>query len=209
MKTIGLIGGMSWESTLEYYKIINERVKERVGGLHSAKCVVFSFDFEEIEELQHQGNWGKLTELMVDAARRLEKIGAELVLICTNTMHKTADDVQSAIGIPLIHIMDVTAERIKEKGLKRVGLLGTRFTMEEDFYKKRLTEKHGIDVVVPNEEEKELIHNVIYNELCLGIIKLESKTRFKEIIRSLVFKRSRGNHPWVYRNTSPDEAGGC
>ena len=192
MKTISLIGGMSWESTLEYYKIINERVKERVGGLHSAKCVVFSFDFEEIEELQHQGNWGKLTELMVDAARRLEKIGAELVLICTNTMHKTADDVQSAIGIPLIHIMDVTAERIKEKGLKRVGLLGTRFTMEEDFYKKRLTEKHGIDVVIPNEEERELIHSVIYNELCLGITKPESKTRFKEIIRNLVSNGAEG-----------------
>ena len=155
-------------------------------------CRVFAFDFEEIEELQHQGNWGKLTELMVDAARRLEKIGAELVLICTNTMHKAAGDVQSAIGIPLIHIMDVTVERIKEKRLKRVGLLGTRFIMEEDFYKKRLTVKHGIDVVIPNEEERELIHNVIYNELCLGITKPESKTRFKKIIRNLVSNGAEG-----------------
>jgi len=155
-------------------------------------CRIFAFDFEEIEELQHQGNWGKLTELMVDAARRLEKIGAELVLICTNTMHKAAGDVQSAIGIPLIHIMDVTVERIKEKRLKRVGLLGTRFIMEEDFYKKRLTVKHGIDVVIPNEEERELIHNVIYNELCLGITKPESKTRFKKIIRNLVSNGAEG-----------------
>ena len=129
---------------------------------------------------------------MVDAARRLEKIGAELVLICTNTMHKAAGDVQSAIGIPLIHIMDVTVERIKEKRLKRVGLLGTRFIMEEDFYKKRLTVKHGIDVVIPNEEERELIHNVIYNELCLGITKPESKTRFKKIIRNLVSNGAEG-----------------
>lgn len=192
MKTIGLIGGMSWESTLEYYKILNESVKERVGGLHSARCVVYSFDFEEIEELQHQGNWNKLTELMIEAAQKLEKTGAELIIICTNTMHKMADEVQRAIKIPLIHIADATAEVAKEKRLKKVGLLGTKFAMEEDFYKKRITEKHGIEVIIPNKDERELIHNVIYNELCLGILNPESKARFKEIVENLISNGAEG-----------------
>ncbi len=192
MKTIGLIGGMSWESTLEYYKILNESVKERVGGLHSAKSIIYSFDFEEIEELQHQGNWNKLTELMIEAAQKLEKIGAELIIICTNTMHKMADEVQRAVKIPLIHIADATAEVAKEKGLKKVGLLGTKFTMEEDFYKKRITEKHGIEVIIPNKDERELIHNVIYNELCLGILSPESKARFKEIVENLISNGAEG-----------------
>lgn len=192
MKTIGLIGGMSWESTLEYYKILNESVKERVGGLHSARCVVYSFDFEEIEELQHQGNWNKLTELMIEAAQKLEKTGAELIIICTNTMHKMADEVQRAIKIPLIHIADATAEVTKEKRLKKVGLFGTKFTMEEDFYKKRITEKHGIEVIIPNKDERELIHNVIYNELCLGILNPESKARFKEIVENLISNGAEG-----------------
>lgn len=192
MKTAGLIGGMSWESTLEYYRIMNEAVKEKLGGLHSAKCIIYSFDFEEIEKLQHEGRWKELAEIMADAARRLEKAGADFVVICTNTMHKVAEEVQKSISIPLLHIADVTAEKIKEKGLKKVGLLGTRFTMEEGFYRERLKEKHGIDVIIPKENERELVHRVIYDELCLGIVKRESKERFKEIIEGLVSRGAEG-----------------
>ena len=192
MKTAGLIGGMSWESTLEYYRIMNETVKEKLGGLHSAKCIIYSFDFEEIERLQHEGKWDKLAEIMINAAQRLEKAGADFVIICTNTMHKVADEVQRSISIPLLHIADVTAEKIKEKGLKKVGLLGTRFTMEEGFYRERLRKKHGIDVVIPEENEREFVHRVIYDELCLGIVKHESKEKFKEIIEGLVSRGAEG-----------------
>ncbi|AEA47817.1 aspartate/glutamate racemase family protein [Archaeoglobus veneficus] len=191
MKTIGLIGGMSWESTLEYYRIINETVKEKLGGLHSAKCIIYSVDFEEIEKLQHEGKWKELTEVMIDAAQRLEKAGADFVIICTNTMHKVAEEVQEGISIPLLHIADVTAEKIKEKGLRNVGLLGTKFTMEEDFYKKKLGES-GIEVIIPEEDERVVVHSVIYNELCQGIIRQESKERFKEIIGNLVSKGAEG-----------------
>ncbi|HAF29230.1 MAG TPA: aspartate racemase [Bacteroidales bacterium] len=186
MKTIGLIGGMSWESSLEYYRIINEKVKKELGGLHSAQSLMYSVDFEQIKVLQHEGKWGELTEIMIDAAKRLEKGGAEIIVICTNTMHKMADDVQKNINLPLIHIADTTAQSIKTQKLKKIGLLGTKFTMEQDFYKKRLTEKHGLDVVIPNDEDRDIVHQIIYKELCLGSIKNESKKEYVRIINNLV-----------------------
>ena len=192
MRTIGLIGGMSWESSQEYYRIINETVKERLGGLHSAKIIMYSVDFEEIEKLQHQGKWKELTELMIDAAQRVKKAGADFVVLCTNTMHKMADEVQKNIRIPLLHIADATAEKIKEKGLGEIGLLGTKFTMEEDFYKGRLKEKYGLDVIIPNEEERQIVHDVIYKELCMGEIKQSSKEQFKKIIQNLVSNGAEG-----------------
>ncbi len=192
MKIIGLIGGMSWESSQEYYRIINETVKEMLGGFHSAKIIMYSVDFEEIEKLQHQGKWRELTELMIDAARRIERGGADFVVICTNTMHKMADDVQKNIKIPLLHIADVTAEKIKEKGLRKIGLLGTKFTMEEEFYKGRLAERYGLDVIIPNEEERQIVHDVIFNELCLGEIKQSSKEQFKKIMQNLVSRGAEG-----------------
>jgi len=186
MKTIGLIGGMSWESSLEYYRIINEQIKEKLGGLHSAKSLMYSVDFDEIEKLQHQGNWKDATKLMIDAAKRLEMGGADFIVICTNTMHKMADEVQRNIKIPLLHIADATAEKIKAKGLKKVGLLGTKFTMEEDFYKGRLIKKYGLDVLIPNENDRQIVHDVIYQELCLGKINHSSKKQFIRIINNLV-----------------------
>jgi len=192
MKNIGLIGGMSWESSLEYYRIINETVKQKLGGLHSAECIMYSVDFDEIEKLQHQGKWEDLTKIMIDCAQRLEKAGANLVIICTNTMHKMAEDVESNITIPLLHIADATAERIKEKDFKKVGLLGTKFTMNEDFYKGRLIEKHGIEVIIPNSEEMQIVHDIIYNELCLGEIKETSKEQYKKIIKNLAKKGAEG-----------------
>lgn len=192
MKTIGLIGGMSWESSLEYYRIINETVKEKLGGFHSAKCLMYSVDFEEVEKLQRQGKWDEATDLMIDAAQRVKKGGADFVVICTNTMHKMAEEVQSSINIPLLHLADVTAERIKAQGLKKVGLLGTKFTMEEDFYKGRLIKKHGLEVMIPDDEEREVINNILYNELCMGEIKKISKDKFKKIIDNLVLKGAEG-----------------
>ena len=186
MKTIGLIGGMSWESSLEYYRIINEQVKEKLGGHHSAKSLMYSLDFDLIEKLQQQEKWDELTSIMIKAAQGLEKGGADFVLICTNTMHKMAEDVQDNINIPLLHIADTTAERIKEKDLKKIGLLGTNFTMEEDFYKGRLTNKHGLEIIVPKKEYRQIIHQIIYQELCLGEIKPSSKDQYIEIINKLV-----------------------
>ena len=186
MKTIGLIGGMSWESSLEYYRIINQQVKEKLGGLHSAKSLMYSLDFDLIEKLQQQEKWDELTSIMIKAAQGLEKGGANFVLICTNTMHKMAEDVQDNINIPLLHIADTTAERIKEKDLKKIGLLGTNFTMEEDFYKGRLTNKHGLEIIVPKKEDRQIIHQIIYQELCLGQIKPSSKDQYIEIINRLV-----------------------
>jgi len=191
MKTIGLIGGMSWESSLEYYRILNETVKEKLGGLHSAKSLMYSVDFEEIEKLQHQGDWDEATKLMIDAAQRLEKAGADFVIICTNTMHRMADDVQKAIRIPLLHIADVTVQKIKERGLQKVGLLGTRFTMEQDFYRGRL-KRHGVDVITPDEAQRQTVHDSIYNELCLGMIKWESKEKFRKVIESLAARGAEG-----------------
>lgn len=192
MKTIGLIGGMSWESSLEYYKIINESVKEKLGGLHSAKSLMYSVDFEEIEKLQHEGNWNKLTEIMIEAAKNLEKGGADFVIICTNTMHKMADEVQENIQIPLLHMADLTGENIQKKGIKKIGLLGTKFTMEEDFYKGRLISNFGMKVLIPDEEERQMVHDVIYNELCLGEIKTSSKEKFIKIINNLVKNGAEG-----------------
>jgi len=192
VKVIGLLGGMSWESTLEYYRIINETVKERLGGLHSAKCILYSFDFAEIELLQREGDWDKLAEMLIDAAKKLEACGAGLIVICTNTMHKLADKVEAKINIPLIHIVDATAEKILEKNIKQVGLLGTRFTMEEPFYKRRLEEKYGIKVIIPNSKEREIVDRVIFEELVLGIIRQSSRERFKQIIYSLVDRGAEG-----------------
>jgi len=192
MKKIGLIGGMSWESSLEYYRIINENVKQKLGGLHSAECIMYSVDFDEIEKLQHQGKWEELTKIMIDCAQRLERAGANLVIICTNTMHKMAEDVESSINIPLLHIADATAEKIKERGFRGVGLLGTKFTMEEDFYKGRLIKKHGIEVIIPNSEDMQIVHDIIYNELCLGEIKEASKEQYKKIIINLAEKGAEG-----------------
>jgi len=192
MKTIGLIGGMSWESSAEYYRIINEAVKEDLGRLHSAKIVMYSVDFEEVEQLQHQGKWDKATDIMIDAAKRVERGGADCVLICTNTMHKMAGAVAANINVPLLHIADATADRITSLGLKKVGLLGTKFTMEQDFYKGRLKEKFGIHVVIPNESEREIVHNVIYKELCLGEIKDSSREQLKTIINRLGNRGAQG-----------------
>ena len=192
MKTIGLIGGMSWESSQEYYRIINETIKERLGGLYSAKIIMYSVNFEEIEKLQHQGEWKQLTKLMIDAAQRIEKGGADFILICTNTMHKMAEDVKNSITIPLLHIADAAAEKVKEKGLKKVGLLGTKFTMEEDFYKGRLKEKYDLDVIIPNDEERQTVHDIIYNELCLGEIKQPSREQYKKIIQNLAARGAEG-----------------
>lgn len=192
MKTIGLIGGMSWESSAEYYRIINQTTKKQLGGLHSAPIVMYSVEFNEIVRLQHEGKWDELTAIMVDAAKRLERAGADLVLICTNTMHKMASEVEHATSLPLLHIADATATRIKEKRLKTVALLGTRFTMEQDFYKGRLAEKHGLEVIVPSAEEMEIVHRIIYNELCQGTILDSSKKEYLRIITNLVSQGAEG-----------------
>lgn len=186
MKTIGLIGGMSWESSIEYYRIINELTRKHFGGLHSAKCVMFSYDFDEIAGAQRRGDWDGLTDLLSSTARDLKSSGADLVLICTNTMHLIADDVQSRADIPVLHIADATGRRIDEKGLKRVALLGTRYTMESDFYRKRLTERYGLDVMVPNNEERGIVHSIIFDELCQGIFNPSSKEKLQKIIHDLV-----------------------
>ena len=185
MKTIGLIGGMSWESSLEYYRIINEVVKHRLGGTHSARSIMYSVNFDEIEKLQNSGEWDKLTTIMSDAALNLEKAGADFIVICTNTMHKTADQIQEKVKIPLLHIADPTAKRIKSVGINKIGLLGTKFTMEEKFYKDRLIQKHGLEVILPNENERQIIHDIIYKELVLGEIKEESRVKYKAIISNL------------------------
>lgn len=192
MKTIGLIGGMSWESSLEYYRIINEMTKQKLGGFHSAKSVLYSVDFEEIERLQHRGRWDELTQVMVRAAQSLERAGAELIVICTNTMHKMADDVQASIGIPLLHIADATANQITLQNLHTVGLLGTKFTMEQDFYKGRLSEKFGLKVLIPSDDEREIVHSVIYNELCLGEVKESSRAEYIRIINNLATRGAQG-----------------
>jgi len=186
VKTTGLIGGMSWESSLEYYRILNETTKTKLGGLHSARCILFSVDFADIETLQHQGRWQEAAHLMVAAGQSLERAGADFVVLCTNTMHILADDIQANIGVPLLHIADATAHRVKAAGLNTIGLLGTRFTMEHDFYKRRLVEKHGLNVIIPNGSDRETIHRVIYEELCLGIVKPESREQTITIMERLV-----------------------
>jgi len=186
MKTIGLIGGMSWESSVEYYRIINETIQAKLGGLHSAKSVMYSVDFAEIELLQHQGRWQEAAQVLIGAAKSVENGGADFVVLCTNTMHKVADDIQAHINIPFLHIADATARQIKDSGINKVGLLGTRFTMEEDFYKSRLTQKYGLDVIIPNAEEREIVHRAIYDELVVGEIRQDSKQRYLDIIQRLV-----------------------
>lgn len=185
MRTLGLIGGMSWESTVSYYREINEGVKQHLGGLHSARLLLFSVDFHEIEQLQRAGEWQKAGGVLAQAASALERAGAEGLVICTNTMHKVAAQVQSAVSIPLLHIADPTAAAIKAAGLTRIGLLGTRFTMEQDFYRKRL-ESHGLEVLIPDQEDRAVVHAVIYDELCLGTVREESRKKYLDIIDRLV-----------------------
>ena len=192
MKTIGLLGGMSWESSSEYYRIINEMVSTRLGGLHSADCLMYSVDFAEIEELQHQDRWEELTDMMIAAVQRIEKGGAEILLICTNTMHRMASEVQAAISIPLLHIADAAGDAILARGLDAVGLLGTRFTMEGDFYRQRLEEQYGLRVLIPDEPDREVIHRVIYEELVKGRIREGSRDAFIEIIGKLQERGAQG-----------------
>ena len=191
LKTIGLIGGMSWESTVTYYKIINETVKEKLGGLHSAKCILYSVDFQEIEECQANGNWEKSGEILGEAANNLEKAGADFIVICTNTMHKVVNQIKEKISIPILHIAEMTAEKILEKGLKNIALLGTKYTMEQDFYKSKLIEKR-INVIIPDKNDIEIINEVIYDELCLGTINSDSKKKFLEIVDKLRNKGAEG-----------------
>lgn len=185
MKVIGLIGGMSWESTAEYYRIINESVKERLGGLHSACILLYSVDFHQVEVLQQEGRWQEATELLLDAARRVQRGGADFALICTNTMHKVADEIEAAISIPLLHISDATASEIGRRDLTRVALLGTKYTMEDDFYKGRLVGRHGLQVLIPPEKERDAVHRVIYDELCVGNIAAASRAELVGIIHGL------------------------
>ena len=185
-KVIGLIGGMSWESSAEYYRIVNQTVRSRLGGLRSARCIMWSFDFGEIEALQHAGRWDDAATELIAAAQRLERGGADFIVICTNTMHRMADQVQAAIGLPLLHIADPTAERIKKAGMKKVGLLGTAFTMEQDFYKGRLADRHGLEVLVPDDDDCALVHRVIYEELVQGRINPLSRLTYCEVIARLV-----------------------
>jgi aspartate racemase len=192
MKTIGLIGGMSWESSQEYYRIINQEMKQILGGFHSAKCILYSVDFAEIERLQHEDKWEELTDLMIRAAHSLEKAGADFILICTNTMHKMADEVQNSIKIPLLNLIDATAEQVKQAGLTKIGLLGTKFTMEQDFYRGRLSDRFGLEVIIPDDGQREFIHHVIYDELCLGIVNQSSKGEFIKIIDHLVDRGAEG-----------------
>ena len=192
MKIIGLIGGMSWESTIPYYRIVNEVVKERLGGLHSAKLILYSVDFQEIELLQHAGDWPSAGRILAGAGRSLQLAGADFLVICTNTMHKIADVVEGAAGIPLLHIADPTAQEIKRCGINRVGLLGTRFTMEEAFYRDRLSNDHGIEVIVPSSPDREIVHKVIYEELCLGKLIDHSRSEYRRVIQQLVDDGAQG-----------------
>jgi aspartate racemase len=192
MKTIGLIGGMSWESSVEYYRLINQGVKQKLGGLHSAKSVMVSVDFAEIEAMQTENRWAEAGDVLAAAARSLELAGADFVVLCTNTMHKLAGEIQASIQIPFLHIADATAECIRAAGLKRVGLLGTRYTMEEDFYKQRLVEKYGLAVLIPAEDERKLVHRVIFEELVLGTINPVSKAAYTRVIAGLVQQGAEG-----------------
>ena len=185
MKTIGLLGGMSWESTALYYQWINELVKEKLGGLHSARIAMVSVDFQEIEELQHKNKWVESGDILSKAARNIESAGADLLVICTNTMHKVAPQIEAAINIPLLHIADATADEIKKQKIKTVGLLGTKFTMEQDFYAGRLQEQHGLKVLIPNQEDREIVHRVIYDELVLGNVKEQSRREYLRIMNKL------------------------
>lgn len=192
MRTIGMIGGMSWESTLVYYRIINEAVRERLGGLHSAKSILYSVDFAEIEALQHVGRWDAAQAILVEAARSLVRAGADLVIICTNTMHKLADGVAADIVVPLLHIADPTADAVLAAGMDTVALLGTRFTMEEEFYRKRLEDRYRLRVLIPDAVQRQTVHDTIYTELCLGRIREGSRKAYLRIIEDLVERGAQG-----------------
>jgi aspartate racemase len=192
MRMIGLIGGMSWESSIEYYRIVNETVKAKLGAPHSARSIMYSVDFAEIHALQHQGRWEEAAQVLIGAAKSLEKGGADFVVLCTNTMHKVADEIQAHIHIPMLHIADATARPIKDSGIRKIGLLGTRFTMEEDFYKARLADKHGLDVIIPVAQEREIVHRIIYDELVVGEIRQESRKQYLDIIERLVKNGAQG-----------------
>lgn len=192
MKTIGLIGGMSWESSIRYYQIINELTRQKLGGLHSAKSILYSVDFADIEALQHQHRWQEAAVMLASAARSLEQAGADLVVLCTNTMHKLAHDIEAAIQIPFLHIADATAHKVQSCHLQTVGLLGTRFTMEQDFYRGRLAQKYGLTVMIPDEDDREAIHQIIYQELCRGLINPTSRQRAIESIHRLVDRGAEG-----------------
>jgi aspartate racemase len=192
MKTIGLIGGMSWEFSVEYYRIINERVKAKLGGLHSAKSMMYPVDFAEVEALQHQAKWAEAAEMLVGAAQNLENGGADFIVLCTNTMHKVAEEIQSNVKIPFLHIAEATAQRVKDSGIQTIGLIGTRFTMEEEFYKGRLEEKYGLNVRIPNAQEREIIHQVIYNELVVGKLERHSKEQYIGIIEQMINQGAEG-----------------
>ncbi|ATM86638.1 putative aspartate/glutamate racemase [Yersinia frederiksenii] len=192
MKILGLIGGMSWESTIPYYRMINQQVKEQLGGLHSAKIILYSVDFHEIEQLQAKGDWQTAAQVLSDAAVSLKRAGAEVVVVCTNTMHKVADDIEAASGLPLLHIADATAAQIKHQGIRKIGLLGTRYTMEQDFYRGRLTEKHDIEVITPDSADREIINRIIYEELCLGVINEHSRQEYRRIMKTLEQKGAQG-----------------
>lgn len=191
MKTIGLIGGMSWESTIPYYRIINEAVKDALGGLHSAKIILYSVEFDEIEKCQSTNQWEKSGEILGDAAKKLEMAGADLILICTNTMHKVADQIQAMINVPIIHIAEATADKLEAADIKKVALLGTRYTMTEDFYKSKLISR-GFEVLIPEGDDIDLVNSVIFNELCLGEIKEESRKEYSRIIAGLKDKGAEG-----------------
>ena len=192
MKTIGLLGGMSWESSAQYYRIINQSIKQALGGLHSAQCLLYSVDFAEIETLQMRGAWSEAAKLLSDAAQRLERGGADFVVLCTNTMHKVAPEIQAAIQIPLMHIADPTAEAVQRRGIRTIGLLGTRFTMEQAFYKGRLTQQHGLHVLVPSADDQAIVHRIIYDELCLGQMLTESRHAYQAIMERLVSAGAEG-----------------
>jgi aspartate racemase len=192
LKTIGLLGGMSWESTATYYRLINVAVKERLGGLHSGKIVLYSVDFEEIDHLQHRGEWHKAGRALAEAAVRVEAAGADFLAVCTNTMHKIAPEIECAVAIPLLHIADATAEAVRASGIDRVGLLGTRFTMEQGFYRGRMAERYGVEVLIPEEAERQTIHRVIYEELCQGRVTDDSRVAFVKIIEALADRGARG-----------------
>lgn len=192
MKTIGLIGGMSWESSAQYYRIINEYARERLGGLHSAQSLMYTVDFHDIERLQHAGQWDQAGDILADAAQRLERGGASCIILCTNTMHKLAHRIETAVGIPLVHIADPTAATVQACGINRIGLLGTAFTMEQDFYRGRLSNTYGLEVLVPEADDRQIVHRIIYNELCAGIVRDDSRQEYRRIIAGLVDKGAEG-----------------
>ncbi|EPG7576476.1 TPA: aspartate/glutamate racemase family protein [Providencia rettgeri] len=192
MKTVGLIGGMSWESTLLYYQQINEGIKQQLGGLHSAKIVLYSVDFAELEQYQSNGQWDLAAQYLADAGERLKLAGADFLVLCTNTMHKVAPYIESQTGLPLLHIADATGDRIMQSGIKKIGLLGTAFTMEQPFYKQRLIDKFNLDVLIPNEKDRKTVHDIIYNELCLGKIDVNSKKEYQRIMAKLIENGAEG-----------------